>query len=111
MVPLISNLDIVNRVLLLSTENLGDILKLPDIGGTALGIVALAGLSEAVGESVVLFANRITRARFLLSLLISAFLFVFAYLFQAASIYLVARYAFGSDASLGVVTTIVGLSY
>lgn len=111
MTPLLSNLDVVNRVLLLSTENLGEILQLPDIAGTAIGLVALAGLSEAVGESVVLFANRIKRSRFLLSLLISALIFVFAYLFQAASIFVVARYGFGSDASLPVVATIVGLSY
>lgn len=111
MAPLLTNLDVVNQVLALSTEGLASILQRPGIGRTALLIVALAGISEAVGESVVLFANRIRRVRFGLSLLISALLFVFTYLFQAASIYIVARFAFGADASLGTVAVIVGLAY
>lgn len=111
MAPLTANLDVINQVLALSTERFPEALQLPGIGATALLIVALAGVSEAIGESVVLFANRIKRARFLLSLLISALLFVFGYMFQAASIFVVARYAFGSEAALATVATIVGLAY
>ncbi|HZJ08352.1 MAG TPA: hypothetical protein VFD39_01530 [Trueperaceae bacterium] len=111
MAPLTHFADVVNQVLALYTEGLPRILRLPAIGGTALLIVILAGVSEAVGESVVLFANRVGRVRFLLSLLISALLFVFTFLFQAASIYAVARFGFDSEVSLATVTTVVGLSY
>ena len=40
----------------------------------ALLIVFFAGVSEAIGQSVVLFANRVTPARFVLSLLLNALL-------------------------------------
>jgi hypothetical protein len=40
----------------------------------ALLIVFFAGVSEAIGQSVVLFANRVTPARFVLSLLLNAVL-------------------------------------
>lgn len=111
MAPLVQFADVVDKVLALSTDGLPTILRTPGIGGTTLAIVVLAGVSEAVGESVVLFANRVRRLRFLLSLLISALLFVFGYLFQAASIYVVARYAFGSTVELTTITTVVGLAY
>lgn len=111
MAPLIQFADVVDQVLTLSLDGLPRILRLPGIGSITLVIVALAGVSEAVGESVVLFANRVSRLRFLLSLLISALLFVFTYLFQAASIYVVARYGFGSAVELTTVTTVVGLAY
>lgn len=42
-------------------------------------IVLLAGFSEAVGESIVLFANRVKAARFFFSWLIQALLFAFGY--------------------------------
>lgn len=77
----------------------------------ALTVAALAGLSEAVGESAVLFINRVRVRRFILSLLISAVIFVFTYLFLAVSISTVARFAYGSDADLRPVATLVGLSY
>jgi len=111
MSSLVQFADVVDQVLTLSIEGLPRSMQQPGIGGITLAIVALAGVSEAVGESVVLFANRVRRLRFLLSLLISAVLFVFGYLFQAASIYVVARYAFGSTVALTTVTTVVGLSY
>jgi hypothetical protein len=40
----------------------------------ALLIVLFAGVSEAIGQSVVLFANRVSPARFVVSLLMNAFL-------------------------------------
>jgi predicted Abi (CAAX) family protease len=48
-------------------------------------VVLIAGFSVALGQSVVLFANRVKPARFVLSLLVSALLFVFSYAFLALS--------------------------
>lgn len=77
----------------------------------ALTVAAMAGLSEAMGESVLLFINRVRVRRFVLSLLISAVIFVVTYLFFAISINVVARLAFGSHVDFRAVAIVVGLSY
>jgi len=74
-------------------------------------LVLLVGLSEAVGESVVLFLNRVKPRRFILSLVISAVLFAFTYGFWVLSIYLVTRFAFDSDATVVTIARIVAISY
>ncbi len=83
------------------------------LGGSALRlafyVLLAAGLSEAVGESVVLFVNRVSPRRFAISLLISAFIFAFGYLFFALSVYLLARYALRIDAPFSFVAGIVAL--
>lgn len=51
----------------------------PSVLRLSLSIVLLAGLSEAIGQSVVLFVNEIPPRRFVLSLLLSALLFTLGY--------------------------------
>jgi hypothetical protein len=77
----------------------------------ALGIVLLAGLSHTVGQSVVLFVNRVKRSRFLYSLLLFATLYTFGFLFWTLSIWLVGTQLFGRDASLRAVVQAVGVGY
>lgn len=83
------------------------------LGGAALRlafwVLLAAGLSEAVGESVVLFANRVSPRRFAVSLVISAIIFALTYLSFAWSVYLVARYALGSTATFSFVAGMVAL--
>jgi predicted Abi (CAAX) family protease len=57
----------------------------------ATAVVLLAGLSDAVGQSVVLFANKVKRGRFAFSLAINAILFGFGYLFLVVSTWLILR--------------------
>jgi hypothetical protein len=52
----------------------------------ALLIVLLAGLSEAVAQSIVLFLNRVPPRRFIFSLLVSAVIFTCGFLFYVLSI-------------------------
>lgn len=52
----------------------------------ALLIVLLAGLSEAVAQSVALFLNRVSPRRFVISLLVSAGIFTCGFLFYVLSI-------------------------
>ena len=47
----------------------------------------LAGLSQAVAQSIILFANRVRPLRFFISLLLAALLFVVGYLFWSLSIW------------------------
>jgi len=77
----------------------------------ALRILLLAGLSEAVGQSVVLFANRVKPVRFALSLLISALIFVVGIVFWVVSIGFVARFVFGVAVEWQTLALGVAFSY
>lgn len=83
----------------------------PGMLGLSFVIVLIAGLSERVGQSVVLFANEVKPHRFVYSLLIGALLFVGGYVLWVVSIYLVAVLLFRPDASLQAVIRAVGLGY
>lgn len=77
----------------------------------ALLTVFLAGVSQALGQSVVLFANRVRQRRFVASLLVGATLYLFGFLFLASSIWLAARYGFERHQPLQTVMRVVGLAY
>lgn len=77
----------------------------------ALGIVLLAGLSGALGQSIVLFANRIKPRRMLASLLLSSLFFVVGFAFLTLSISLVGDYLFARSSSLAEMALVVGLGY
>lgn len=64
----------------------------------ALWIVFLAGVSDAIGQSVVLLLNKIKPLRFALSLLISALLYIFGFFFHLISIDFIAGVVFGAEA-------------
>lgn len=77
----------------------------------ALLIVTMAALSEAVGQSIVLFINKVPPRRFWLSLCISAVSHVLGYIFWAATVWLIGRYLFDREQVVWVVATAVGLAY
>lgn len=82
-------------------------------GGTELAIflLFLAGLSVTLGQSVVLFANRIRRRRFVLSLVVFAAVFVVGALAWAATIWLMSDWIFDEERNIWSVITVVALSY
>src|SRR5215469_5734400 len=86
-------------------------LALKDSVLVALAIVLLAGLSEAIGQSVVLFANRIPAARFAYSLIISAVLFVFSYAFLTLSTWVITLLPLATRIPLPSLFTVYALSY
>lgn len=77
----------------------------------ALQIVFLAGLSDAIGNSVILLANRIRPFRFLLALIANAILYLFSYFFTAASLAFIANQVFGLDIDLPFFFSVVAFSY
>lgn len=77
----------------------------------SLVIVLLAGLSEAIGQSVVLFANEVRPRRMVMSLVLSAFLYLGGYVLWVVSIWLLAMILFRPDTSLLDVIRAVGLGY
>lgn len=74
-------------------------------------VVVLAGLSEALGQSLVLFASRVKKRRFVFSLFFSASVYAFSFFFLALSVWLVGTQVFGREVELGAVMRAVGLGY
>ncbi len=82
----------------------------PGAGRIAVLVLVLAGLAEAVGESVVLFLNRVKASHFGRSLIISALIFTFTYFFLAASIWAVAHLGFRLHVSFMLIAAVVALA-
>lgn len=77
----------------------------------ALAIVLAAGLSEALGQSIVLFANRVKPARFVFSMLVDAVLFTFGYGFLVLSTWAVCRLPGTPQLSLRDLALVFAMSY
>ncbi len=77
----------------------------------ALTVVALAGISETIGQSLILFVNRIRPKRFIPAVLIGVLSYIVGYLLWTTSVYLVARYGFGVTATWVTIASVVGLAY
>jgi len=77
----------------------------------ALAVVALAGLSEALAQSLVLFINQVRPRRFVLALWVSAITHVVGFFFWTGTIWLIARYGFGRTLPYLVLARAIGLAY
>ena len=80
--------DLIGGSFTLNQEAFRKIVSLPEGQTIALLVVLIAGLSLAVGQSVILFINRVKPARLIFSLLLNAVLFVFGFLFLVFSTWL-----------------------
>jgi hypothetical protein len=78
---------------------------------SALIVVGLAGLSQALGQSLVLFINQVRPRRFILAVLASTIGHVGGYGLWLVSVWLVGVYAFGVELSWAAVAAAVGLAY
>jgi predicted Abi (CAAX) family protease len=77
----------------------------------ALLIVLAAGLSLAVGQAVVLFINRVQPIRFCFSLIISAVLYAFGFLFLTISTWLICLVPWSVHVPFVTLFKVFGLSY
>jgi predicted Abi (CAAX) family protease len=77
----------------------------------ALLVVVLAGLSQGIGQSIILFINQVKPARFVISLLINAVLFACGFLALVASTWLVTLLPWAQTVPLGSLVTVLGLAY
>jgi hypothetical protein len=75
-----------------------------------MGIVVLAGASTLIGQSVVLFLNRVRLSRFLISLVTNGVIFLVSYAVWGAVVWLSGMILFKESASLNTVMRLVGLS-
>jgi hypothetical protein len=84
------------------------------LGGAAyaaLAIVLAAGLSEALAQSAILFANRVKPERFAFSLAINALLFAFGYAFLVLSTWGVSLLPLAVHVPLGALAIVFAFSY
>ncbi|MBE9137144.1 CAAX protease [Nodosilinea sp. LEGE 07088] len=79
--------------------------------GLAMLVVLLAGLSQGIGQGIVLFVNQVKPARFVFSLLINAVLFACGFLALVLSTWLVTLAPWSKSLPLGQLVTVLGLAY
>ncbi|MEC4986666.1 MAG: hypothetical protein SAJ37_02940 [Oscillatoria sp. PMC 1068.18] len=99
------------RAIALDATAFEQIQTLPLNNLTALLFALIAGFSQAVGQAIVLFINRVKPLRFLLSLLIAALLYVFSYIFWALSTWIAAIILFAKYPSVVFIARTLGLAY
>lgn len=102
---------LVDSVMRIDTVAMARYLSLGSSGQLALLVVLVAGISEAVGNSVVLFINRVALVRFVLTLLVSSLILAFTYFFWTLTVFLIARFGFGNELSFGLVARLVGFGF
>lgn len=74
-------------------------------------VVVLAGLSQALGQSLVLFASRVKPRRFIYSLFFSSLIFTSSFFILCLALWLVSNYVFHHPTSFNAVWRAVGLGY
>lgn len=82
----------------------------PNADRITITILLLAGLSQAIGQSIILFVNQVKPLRFALSLLIAAVLFVFSYGFWIFSVWLVNQILFSRTTDYATIYHALGLA-
>ena len=101
----------IQQAMRLNQQLFMEIQQAPGGLGIALIIVTLAGLSESLGQSVVLFVNRLPPGRFVLALMITAASHLGGYVVWTITVWLVGVYVFGQPVALHTVACVVGLAY
>ena len=77
----------------------------------ATAVILLAGLSDAVGQSVVLFANKVRPSRFVFSLFVNALLFAAGYAFLVASTWALMQLPGQPHAAFQDLAVVLALAY
>ncbi len=102
---------LIREILKLNPAAFKAALATADSGQLGLAILALAELSMVIGQSVILFANRITRGRFIFSLLMSALGLVIGVIFWAFTIWILSSWLFDQQRPFTSVLLVVSLSH
>jgi hypothetical protein len=76
---------------------------MPGAVGTALVIALLGGISLMLGQSVVLFANRVSRRRFAVCLVVAGLVYVVGLAVWGLTIWVTGRYVFGIEIPTGAI--------
>jgi predicted Abi (CAAX) family protease len=103
--------DLIGGAFALNPEAFQTIESLPQGNTLAFLVVLVAGLSLAVGQSIILFINQVRPLRFFLSLLLNAILFTFGFLFLVTSTWLIGLLPGLVQVPWGAIARVLGLSY
>lgn len=103
--------EVIGYVLALNSEAFRIATTIPQGPAFALALVLLAGLSQGIGQSIILFLNQVKPARFAVSLLINAVLFTFGFLALVLSTWLVTLPPWSTTVPFNALVTVLGLSY
>ncbi len=103
--------DLLSGVFSLSLEAFQEIASLERGILPSVLVVIFAGLSLAIGQSIVLFINRVKPIRFVFSLLLNAVLFTFGFLFLAFSTWLICLLPSSVDVPFRTLIKVFGFSY
>lgn len=97
-------------VLRLNPRALDIVERTPQAGWVVGGVVFLAGVSTLLGESAILFINRVRRGRFIVSLITNGIVFLISYAVWGLTVYVIGRILFEVNPPLGEFIRMVGLS-
>ncbi|PZV03168.1 MAG: CAAX protease [Leptolyngbya sp.] len=103
--------EVLGYVFALNAEAFRIAITVPAGRNLALVVVLLAGLSQGIGQSIILFVNQVRPARFVLSLVINAVLFAFGFLALVLSTWLVTLTPWAQNMPFGQLVTVLGLAY
>lgn len=103
--------EVLGYVFALNSEAFRIATTVPAGQGLALLVVVLAGLSQGIGQSIILFINQVKPARFVISLGINAVLFAFGFLALVLSTWLVTLVPWARSLAFGQLVTVLGLAY
>ncbi len=102
---------LIGQVLRLNPVAYERLFSIPDGWQLALAVLIIAGISYEIGQSVVLFANKVSRKRFLFSLIISALALAVSIVAWAFSIWALVEIFFDASLPASVVLTAVSISF
>ncbi|MBP1468866.1 hypothetical protein EYB53_024360 [Candidatus Chloroploca sp. M-50] len=100
---------VIIQAMLLNEQVFAGVQNLPRSGLLTLGIALVGGISQLIGQSVILFVNRVKPGRFAFSLLLGGLTYFIGILIWGTTIWLSGRFLFGSEASYLTVLRIVTL--
>jgi hypothetical protein len=103
--------EVAGGVMRLDPEVFTMVVNTPGAGWVALAIAFVAGISDMIGQSVVLFANRVSPRRFWISVVMSALLLILSIFFYAFSIWLIVKFIFFLPGRFAIILILVALSY
>ncbi len=103
--------DLLGGVFSLSLEAFQEIAALDRGILPSVLVVLFAGLSLGIGQSIVLFVNRVKPIRFVFSLLLNAVLFTFGFLFLAFSTWLICLLPWSVNVPFLTLIKVFGFSY
>lgn len=103
--------DLVLGAIALNPEAFKLIHTLPLGTEVALSIMLIAGLSHGIGQSIVLFVNRVKPIRFVLSLLIMSILYMLSSGFWILSVWLASQLLFERGIPFILMLRTLGLAY